>query len=110
MVLVFFDDAQGAGCIEIGEEGEVAPTPAGRIASIYYLQVLHESPVCQLTSQQPEPNLTKGTTWPSCRCSRALCNACAAIAHVALFNPAAHDDGLLCTAPGLRHGLEGAPQ
>ena len=32
-------DAQGAGCVETGEEGEVSPTPAGRIASIYYLQV-----------------------------------------------------------------------
>lgn len=30
--------AQVAGCVEMGEEGEVAPTPAGRIASVYYLQ------------------------------------------------------------------------
>jgi hypothetical protein len=34
-----YADAQGAGCIAMGDEGEVAPTPAGRIASIYYLQV-----------------------------------------------------------------------
>lgn len=29
---------QDAGCVELGEEGEVAPTAAGRIASVYYLQ------------------------------------------------------------------------
>ena len=42
LMLFLHAAAQGAGCVEMGEEGEVSPTPAGRIASIYYLQVLHE--------------------------------------------------------------------
>lgn len=103
-------DAQGAGCVETGEEGEVSPTPAGRIASIYYLQVLHEW-MCAPEPLEKTFNMTK-RNGHACALSRQYdtVNPRAVADGVALPDPAAHDDGFLCPAPGPRHGPEGEPQ